>query len=80
MEFPSFPDANGCRQEDFCPSFSTDLRPCVLLAVPLQREGGDLTSVLKSESLLGDHSLLVGYAQKVVESPSSLVPQMLLKV
>ena len=38
------------RWEDFCPSCSTDLRPCVLLAGPLQREGGDLTSVLRSES------------------------------
>ena len=61
------------RQEDFSPICSTDLRPCVLLAGPLQREGGDLTSELKSESLLGDYSLLVGYAQKAVESPGSLM-------
>ena len=36
-----------------CPSYSTDFRPCVLLAGPLQREGGDLTSVLRSENTAG---------------------------
>ena len=48
--------------------------PCVLLDGPLQREGGDLTSVLRRKALLGDNSLLVGCAQKAVESPGSLVP------
>ena len=62
------PCANGSRWEDFCTSCSSDIRPCVLLAGPLQREVGDLTSVLNSESLLGDHSLLAGYAQKARKS------------
>ena len=53
VEFPRHPGANGSGQEDFCPSFSTDLRPCVLLAGTLQREGGNLTSVLRSERLAG---------------------------
>ena len=49
------------------------LGPVCSKLILLRREGGDLTSALKSESLLGDHSLLAGYAQKAVESLGSLV-------
>ena len=56
---------------------SNDFMPCDLLPGPLQRGIGEKveTSPLCSEVevLLGDHSLLLGLAQKAVELSGSLV-------